>query len=116
IAEPDPLPAPPFPPVPYPASIEAAGTDAAGATINRALDIELAFSITGPIRMPRHADGLWVLDSIVDAAGESAFAATGSDDGPGAPVHVERSTMIGAVHTREASLASESIFIGGLFA
>ena len=35
--------------------------------LNADLRVELAFSVTGALRIPDHAAGLWILDGIVDA-------------------------------------------------
>jgi hypothetical protein len=78
--------------------------------INTKLRVQLAFSITGPIRLPPHADGLWLLDSIVDGIGGAALAATGTSDQPGPPVNLERVTVFGASHAKKIRLASETIF------
>jgi hypothetical protein len=86
------------------------------ATINTALRIEIAFSITGPLRIPAHAAGLWLLDSIVDGTAERgasrviAIADSSETDGP--PASIERSTVMGAALFHKLPLASESIFCG----
>jgi hypothetical protein len=84
--------------------------NAGGNTINAKLQVQIAFSITGPIRLPEHADGLWLLDSIVDGIGGTALCATGSTDEPGPPVTLERVTVFGASHVKKLPLASEVIF------
>ena len=38
-----------------------------GTAINGQLAVEIAFSITGPLRLPSGISGLWLLDSIVTA-------------------------------------------------
>ena len=98
-----------------PSVVVAAGS--AEAPLNARLEATLAFSITGPLRMPAHAQRLVVLDSIVDGiaqAGEvgSAIAATGTDDEPGPPAHLERTTVFGAAHLKQLDLASEVVFDG----
>jgi hypothetical protein len=101
---------PPTPlPSPVPASIEVAA-GAPGALLNQQLRIEIAFSIAGPLRAPRHAQGIWLLDSIVDGVNTSAIAATGSIDAPAPPLTAERTTVLGATHVAEIRLASEAIF------
>jgi len=113
IAEADPI-APPAPPELVPPSLQAASTDASGAPANTELSVELAFSITGPLRLPGDAKTLYVLDSIVDGVGTPAIGGVGAGDPPGPTLHVERSTLRGAVHVREVDLASEAVFDGRL--
>jgi hypothetical protein len=108
VAEPDPA-LPPPPPVPVEPSVTAAEV-LAGAPANTELRLELAFSITGPLRIPRLAEGLFALDSIVDGLGEPAIEAPGGDPGPAA--HVERTTIRGAARLRMIGLATEVIFDG----
>ncbi len=111
IAEPDPdLPPPPPPPVQP--SIQVAGSDAGGALLNTGLTVALAFSITGPLRVPDHVQELYALDSIVDGAGIAAIAGPSVADVPGPALHFERTTLRGAVHARQIDLATEVIFDG----
>jgi hypothetical protein len=86
------------------------GQDGAGATINAAFRLQLAFSITGPLRLPVHADGLTLMDSIVDGLGSAAIAATNTSNQPGPPATLERVTILGASFFRKLPLASEVIF------
>jgi len=81
-----------------------------GKTINTKLRVEIAFSITGPLRLPDHAKGLWLLDSIVHGVGETAISKTGATDQPGPPGTIERSTIFGASFFKKLPLASETIF------
>lgn len=81
---------------------------------NTELSIELAFSITGPLRAPAETRGIVLLDSIVDGVGLAAIAAPGAVDGPGPPLRAERSTLRGRVHVREIDLATEVVFDGTL--
>lgn len=111
IAEPDPS-LPPPPPTPIQPSIEVAGTDAGGAPLNTELTVTLAFSITGPLRIPDHAQTLYALDSIIDGTGIAAIAGPGVPDAPGPPLHLERTTVRGTVHARQIDLATEVIFDG----
>lgn len=79
------------------------------------LRLEIAFSVTGPITAPPTADGVWLLDSILDGAGTDrqpalggpAFTAT--DRGP--RLTAERSTVFGRV-TVAGLDASECIVTG----
>ena len=107
IAEADPPPPPLPPPSPPEPSITAAGG-------NTELSVELAFSITGPLRLPAEARGIVLLDSIVDGVGLSAIAAPGGVDAPGPPLRAERSTIRGRVHVREIDVATEVVFDGTL--
>jgi hypothetical protein len=81
-----------------------------GAPANSELRLELAFSITGPVRLPRLAEGIWALDSIIDGLGQIAIEAPGGEPGP--VVHLERTTIRGATRLRMIDLASEVIFEG----
>lgn len=111
--------------------------DDAGDTINAQLRVEVAFSITGPMRIPDHAEGLWLLDSIVDGltgiSGRDVLdwfvaqddpippaalptldglAVSSSDpaDPVGPPAHVERTTIFGPSVFKRIDLASNTIF------
>jgi hypothetical protein len=80
-----------------------------GALINARLRLQLAFSVCGPIECPDHAEGLWLLDTIVDGLGGSAIADRANSHS--CPLHIERTTLLGRVKARELD-ASESIFTG----
>jgi hypothetical protein len=74
--------------------------------------VHVDHSIVGPILAHQDAE-VRILDSIVDAAGDpSGLALGGLDGGPGAPLHVERSTIFGDVRARLIRLASNSILPG----
>lgn len=87
------------------------------------LRIEAAFSILGPVRAPARADGFWLLDSIVDGldvladgtpvsfGGAAISGPTGDLADVGPSLHVERSTIIGAIDVAELD-ASEVIVTG----
>jgi hypothetical protein len=87
------------------------------------LRVEAAFSILGPIRAPARADGLWLLDSIVDgldvlADGTPASFGGAAVTGPsgdladiGPSLHAERSTVIGGINVAELD-ANEVIVTG----
>lgn len=91
-------------------SVTVDDTDAGGDTINAAFRLHVAFSITGPLRLPNHADSLVLLDSIVDGLGGTAISATTSNTDPGPPGTLERVTIFGASFFRKLPLASEVIF------
>ena len=103
---------PPMPPsVPQP-SVQAAGTDDQGNTVNTELRVELAFAITGAIYLPSHVEVLFALDSIIDGVGERAIAGVGAADAVGPALRLERVTVRGDSAVREIMLASEVIFDG----
>jgi hypothetical protein len=91
-------------------SIAVEPLDGAGATINAAFRLEMAFSIVGPLRLPNHADSVNILDSVVDGLGGGAIAATGTNDQPGPPCGLERVTILGRSFFRKITLATEVIF------
>jgi len=91
-------------------SVTVEGFNGADATINAAFRLQIAFSITGPLRLPNHADSLALLDSIVDGLGSTAVAATGTTNEPGPPGTLERVTIFGRSFFRKLPLASEVIF------
>lgn len=80
--------------------------------INLELRVEIAFSITGPLRIPEHAVGLWLLDSVVDGLGDTALSAANSFNRPGPSTRMERVTVLGASRVKKLLLASETIFTG----
>lgn len=86
----------------------------AGADINTRLEVEIAFSIVGALRMPAHITKLWLLDSIVDGilkgGGPIGFAVSDTANTSGPPAHIERSTLLGATRFLKLEMASESIF------
>lgn len=94
---------------------------------NQMLRVEIAFSIVGPVRGPRRCEGVWLLDSAVDGLGaDTAPAITGlagsvtdpvppAAGDPGPPLHVERSTVLGAVQAVSLD-ATDSIFTGRVWA
>jgi hypothetical protein len=91
-------------------SVIVEGADGAGERINAAFRLQIAFSITGPLRLPNHADSLVLLDSIVDGLGGTAVAATSTNNEPGPPGTLERVTIFGRSFFRKLPLASEVIF------
>jgi len=73
--------------------------------------VEIDHCIVGGVRA---SDGVQVTiaDSIVDASSPSRFAYVAPDEaGPGGPLQVERSTVIGKVATTVLELASNTIFL-----
>lgn len=90
----------------------------AGNLLNTLLRVEIAFSITGALRIPAHADGLWVLDSIVDGVSNpppngvriAAVAGSGALSAVGPETWLERVTVFGSVSVRQLVMASEVIF------
>ncbi|HEV3198227.1 MAG TPA: hypothetical protein VGZ73_09975 [Bryobacteraceae bacterium] len=80
------------------------------AVINASFQLQIAFSITGPLRVPNHADGITILDSIVDGLGNTAIADTGTNNQPGPPASLERVTILGKSFFRKITLATEVIF------
>jgi hypothetical protein len=96
-------------------SVVVAAVDGAGDTINAAFRLQVAFSITGPLRLPNHADSLVLLDSIVDGLDGTAISETGTDDQPGPPGTLERVTIFGESFFRKLPLASEVIFTERVF-
>jgi hypothetical protein len=111
IAESDPN-LPPPPPGPVLPSILAIAALPSGALANAELRVEMAFSITGPIRLPNHAEALCALDSIIDGRGLDAIADVDTPDGPGPAVRLERTTLRGRVRVRQIDLATEVVFDG----
>ncbi len=81
--------------------------------INTQLRVEMAFSISGPIEIPDHADGIWVLDSILDGLqpGGAGVALTGPAARTAPAATLERSTVLGEMEIRSLE-ASESILVG----
>jgi hypothetical protein len=91
-------------------SVTVEASNSAGDRINEAFRLHVAFSILGPLRLPDHAEGLVLLDSIVDGLGDAAIAASGSSDQPGPPGTLERVTILGRSFLRKVPLATEVIF------
>lgn len=88
----------------------------ANAPINTRLEVQLAFSITGALRLPSQITQLWLLDSIVVGierdGGTTVAAVSDGAGGIGPPAHIERSTLMGRSRFLKLELASESIFDG----
>lgn len=77
--------------------------------------VELERCITGPIRLAADAE-IELSDCIVDAtdAGLVAYRDPGGDLLPGGAMTLESCTVIGKVHTRQLTLASDCIFFAQL--
>ena len=86
------------------------------APINTRLEVEIAFSIVGALRMPSQITKLWLLDSIVDGIEKNGdppgVAVSDAANKSGPPAHIERSTLFGASRFLKLEMASESIFTG----
>ncbi len=91
---------------------------------NDALEVQIASSIVGPLRMPAEMTSLTVTDSIIDApetegdptAPRTALAASADGAEPGPPTTLERVTVFGTVHVKTLTLASEVLFTGAVTA
>jgi len=76
--------------------------------------VEIDHCIVGGIRADLEAS-VTISNSIVDATDETNIAFAGPEDKPvGSALTIENSTLIGKVHTRLMSLASNTIFLAGL--
>jgi hypothetical protein len=91
----------------------------AGGRINTLLEVAIAFSIVGALRIPEHVTRLHLLDSLVDgiekvgddkgvAISEPFTAPASPTSGP--PAHIERTTILGSSRFFDLEMASESIF------
>lgn len=83
------------------------GTD----ELNADFELQAAFSILGPVLLPRHAETATVLDCVVDGLGGAAI---GNSDGTltyGPSSHLERTTVLGTIAVKRIE-ASECIFVG----
>ena len=92
-----------------PSIVVDAGPD--DAPLNAQLQIQCAFSILGAVECPVHAEGVWLLDSILDALSDAGNALAGTGGAAGPPLTGERSTVFGQLNIRQLSL-SESIVTG----
>ncbi len=92
-------------------SVLVADTDT-GVKINTNFELHAAFSIIGPIRMPEHAQKLYLLDCIVDGIDSPAISATGTLNLPVPSTTIERTTIFGTSFFRSLELATEVIFLG----
>lgn len=88
----------------------------ANARRNTQLEVEVAFSVVGALRIPEHVSRLWLLDSIVDGIEKEgdpkATAISDAAGTSGPPAHVERCTVFGESRFFQLELASESLFTG----
>jgi hypothetical protein len=86
------------------------------ARLNTQLEVLVASSIVGALRIPAHAKRLVLLDSIVAGVltpgGPPVAAVSDATDTSGPPAHIERSTLLGSSRFISLELGSESIFSG----
>ena len=73
--------------------------------------VSVSRSILGAVRTAPETQLSWS-DSIVDGAGQDAYAAALDPHSPGGPLTVSRCTVIGAVSTAGLTLAENSLFLG----
>lgn len=79
------------------------------------LTVEIDHCILGGLRIGEAAQMVRIIDSIIDAGGETAVAfAAPNGTSPGGTLHVERSTVIGKMRTVELELLSNSIVTADL--
>jgi len=95
------------PPAGDPSIVALSGSPAT--PLNVGLSVELAFSISGAIAMPRLSRHLILLDSIVDG-GLLAAPDDAAPDTTGPMLYAERSTVRGTANLRGIEYASTSIF------
>ncbi|MEZ6242098.1 MAG: hypothetical protein R3B57_03555 [Phycisphaerales bacterium] len=85
----------------------------AGSPINAQLSVEMAYAIAGPLRLPGDAQGLWLLDSIVDGLDGIAIASSATDSSgapfPACELHAERSTVLGECLLESVAMISECV-------
>jgi hypothetical protein len=87
----------------------------AGSPLNTDLEVQIAFSIAGAMRMPDHITRLWLLDSIIDGVDSNTGpkgTAISNSGLSGPPAHIERCTIFGISQFHDLELASETIFTG----
>jgi hypothetical protein len=77
---------------------------------NEKLELDLAFAIAGPLRVPRHGQALRLLDSIVVA--DLGADAIGAEAAPAPPTAMERVTVLGRTWVEALVVASEVVFEG----
>ncbi|WP_266156974.1 hypothetical protein [Dyella silvatica] len=77
------------------------------------IDVELIFSISGPVQIPPLENSrLWLLDSIIDGVNGPAVTGAGGTPDWGPPAWIERSTLMGASYFRQLLSATEALFNG----
>ena len=86
-----------------------------GENINTNFELHAAYSIVGPLRVPKHAQKIYLLDCIVDGIGTSAISATHTTDQPVTLAVIERTTIFGQSYFRNIELATEVIFTETVF-
>jgi hypothetical protein len=80
------------------------------------LGVDIQHSIVGPLRLPAQVAAFAVQDSIIDHSGGYAIAApAATDQVPGPPVTLKRTTVFGQVSVQELPAASEVIFTAPVF-
>lgn len=79
------------------------------------LTVEIDHCIVGGLRIGGTAQMVRIVDSIVDAGGETAVAFSDPNGtAPGGTLHVETSTIVGKIRTVELELLSNSIVMADL--
>lgn len=75
--------------------------------------LELTRTLCGALHLAADSDGLFASDSVIDAFDAARVAYAGEDGiAAGPPARFERCTVVGAVHSRQFDLISESILLG----
>jgi hypothetical protein len=93
-------------------SLQVDAVDLAHNPINTALQVQIVYSILGPLIIPETIDALYLLDSIVDGQTTAAAAIGNSEATNGPRADVERCTILGPAFFRKFDLCSDSIFTG----
>ena len=98
-------------------SLSVAATKA-GDVVNAHLEVQVAASIVGALRIPEHVAGLWLLDCVVNGITKDQQpkgAAICDAAGTSGPIgHLERTTVLGSAHLSQAPMISESIVTGAV--
>jgi hypothetical protein len=80
------------------------------------LTLTLTRSISGPLRLSENMTGLYARDCIIESPARGqpldlpAISGDPATDEPGPATTLERTTVLGQVHVKELTLASEVIF------
>jgi hypothetical protein len=90
---------------------------AANVLVNTRLEVQVAFSILGVLRIPDHITRLTLLDSLVDGLvtatnphPEAISDAVAAPNTNGPPAHIERTTILGRSWFSQLDMGSETIF------